>query len=270
MSEPRRLESARPDDAHDRDSQVEALLVDGLDRYFSGQFDDAIHVWTRVLFLDRSHARARAYIDRARTALAERQRRADELLQTSDDLLAQGRTQAARDLLREAVATSGDDERAAALRLRLERVERAHAAARVGGGRRIVDVRPLRRRHRPHPGVVAAAVTVAVFIGWSTLGPGRPAAQAWLGLGGGGDALVASSDPAKLPVLSIAEAALVRARFLYARGRLGEALQALDRVNIDSPFRAAADALRTEVQQLLLADAPGVSRIVDSAVVNRQ
>ena len=41
----------------------------------------AINVWTRALFFDRSHARARAYIDRARSALAERQREAEELLQ---------------------------------------------------------------------------------------------------------------------------------------------------------------------------------------------
>ena len=37
-------------------------------------YEQAIHVWTRVLFLDRGHARARAYIERARSALAERQR----------------------------------------------------------------------------------------------------------------------------------------------------------------------------------------------------
>jgi hypothetical protein len=30
----------------------------GLDHYFAAQYDFAIQVWTRVLFLDRSHARA--------------------------------------------------------------------------------------------------------------------------------------------------------------------------------------------------------------------
>ena len=134
MVDPRRLESEPAPEgraAADRESQTEALLVDGLDRYFNGRYEDAIHLWTRVLFLDRSHARARAYIDRARTAIAERQRRSDELLQASRDLLDQGQTAAARDLLTEAVARTGDDEHAAALREHLERVERLRAADRA-------------------------------------------------------------------------------------------------------------------------------------------
>ena len=82
MSEPQRADvSTRPDEAWERAGQADALLVEGLDRYFAGRYEDAIHIWTRVLFLDRSHARARAYIDRARSALSERQRRSDEMLQ---------------------------------------------------------------------------------------------------------------------------------------------------------------------------------------------
>jgi hypothetical protein len=46
----------------DRDARVEELLLGGLDHYFAGHYDLAINVWTRVLFLDRGHARARAYI----------------------------------------------------------------------------------------------------------------------------------------------------------------------------------------------------------------
>ena len=126
MPEPRRAEFLpAPDEYVTRDGQAEALLVDGLDRYFDGRYEDAIHLWTRVLFLDRAHSRARAYIDRARTALGERQRRAEEMLETSRDLLDRGQTAAARNVLAEVVAASGDDERAAALRLRLERIERA-------------------------------------------------------------------------------------------------------------------------------------------------
>src|SRR5437868_3948482 len=41
-------------------SRIEELLLAGLDHYFSGHHELAINVWTRVLFLDRSHARARA------------------------------------------------------------------------------------------------------------------------------------------------------------------------------------------------------------------
>ena len=108
--DPKRLELTPEPESVDRDSQIEALLVAGLDHYFARRHDEAIHVWTRVLFLDRTHARARAYIERARTALAERQRRAEELLATGHSLIDQGRTEAARDVLAEAVATTGDDD----------------------------------------------------------------------------------------------------------------------------------------------------------------
>ena len=99
MPEPDRLESPATD--VDRDRRAERLLIDGLDQYFAGNYDDAIHIWTRVLFLDRTHSRARAYIDRARTALAERQRRTEELLETSYQLLGEGQSGAARNLLDE-------------------------------------------------------------------------------------------------------------------------------------------------------------------------
>ena len=91
MPESRRLPLSDKDEAALRDGQIDALLDDGLDRYFGGRYEEAIHLWTRVLFLDRSHARARAYIDRARTTLAELQRRSDEMLQASRDLLEQVR-----------------------------------------------------------------------------------------------------------------------------------------------------------------------------------
>jgi hypothetical protein len=79
MPEPNRFESPAPPDPAGRDSRAETLLLEGLDQYFAGNYESAIHVWTRVLFLDRRHSRARAYIDRARTAVAERHRHADEL-----------------------------------------------------------------------------------------------------------------------------------------------------------------------------------------------
>src|SRR3954467_8042842 len=124
MAEIRRNEIADTGTDPDRDSRMESLLVEGLDRYFLGRHEEAVHIWTRVLFLDRAHPRAKAYIDRARTALAERQRRSDELLHASQSLLEQGNTLDARQLLTEAVAASGDDERAAALRMRLDRLDR--------------------------------------------------------------------------------------------------------------------------------------------------
>jgi thioredoxin-like negative regulator of GroEL len=249
MPESHRLPLGSVDEAAGRDSQIDALLEDGLDRYFNGRYEDAIHLWTRVLFLDRTHARARAYIDRARTALNEAQRRSDEMLQASRDLIDQGQADAARQLLMEAVAAGGDEPQAAALRARIERFERARALA---GDARLAPHAPAEsvpgwswRRTSPMliAGLLAAVVVVAAaVIAMVSLTGGAPAPAAPPVLVG-----------VRLPVLSSAEVAVVRARTLMARGRLSEAMAWLERVPSESPERAAADRLRVEIQQLLLA-----------------
>ena len=85
------------------ESRIEELLLAGLDHYFNGQHELAISVWTRVLFLDRTHARARAYIERARGAIAEGQREGEELLQTGAAAFKRGDADDARRLLTSAI-----------------------------------------------------------------------------------------------------------------------------------------------------------------------
>jgi tetratricopeptide (TPR) repeat protein len=260
------------DEAALRDQQIDALVDDGLDRYFAGRYEDAIHLWTRVLFLDRSHARARAYIERARTALAEIQRRSDELLQASRELLEQGETEAARRLLTEAVERSGDDVQASTLLVRLERVERVRAltgpfvtpepaaSTHSGGGRRIGPV-----MIGVFAGVIVAIGLTAFLIQWSnsTLETSRVDATAAPQPGG------IIPAPVRLPVLSSSEVALVRARTAAEHGRLSEALVSLDRVPSDSPDRPIADQLRIEYQQLLMASARSSSSTTLPEAVRR-
>ena len=260
MADPKRFESHATETA-DRDSRTEALLVEGLDRYFAGQYEEAIHIWTRVLFLDRNHARARAYIDRARTTLAERHRQSEEMLEASHDLLEQGRTEAARHLLTEAVAATGDDEKAAALRVKLERLERlegAHLRRRVSDCPNAgvpATPRPAGRWRGVSIGALLVA-TAAIAVLLVVLGT-RPSVSDWLGMRSPTEQLAVSPVTSKWPpALTSADVAFVRARNLYSRGRLAEALQALDRVDPDGPARLAADELRIEIQQLLLAGAP--------------
>ena len=252
MAESRRLQPYATPEVADRDSRAEALLVEGLDRYFSGNYEEAIHVWTRVLFLDRSHARARAYIDRARTALAEKQRQAEEMLQATSELLEQGRTVQARDLLSQAVAASGDDERASELRARLERIERAQGLSgrsREAAGARALPARSPRLRPVPKAVIGTACALGALLVAMAAFAP----MQDWSWFNAASQPLPAVARSAPQAVLSSSEAALVRARTLYTRGRLAEALQALERVDPDSTNRAEADRLRVEIQQILLA-----------------
>jgi tetratricopeptide (TPR) repeat protein len=260
MSEPRRLELLPGSEVADRDSRAEALLVEGLDRYFAGQYEDAIHIWTRVLFLDRSHARARAYIDRARTALAERQRRADELLHATGDLLAQGQTERARVLLTQAEAATGDDSHTAALRAQLERVERARSAVSARPALSGAALSPPKRRATISTlltsALVAASAAAVVLATVLVL-------QVAFGWGGSTPRLPETPRSAPLTVLSSADVAFVRARTLYARGRLAEALVALDRIDRQHPRRAEADKLRIEIQQILLGGAEGPAPSVE-------
>lgn len=266
MPESRRLPLSDDDEAALRDRQIDALLDDGLDRYFAARYEDAIHLWTRVLFLDRSHARARAYIDRARTTLAELQRRSDEMLQASRDLLEQGETDAARQLLTEAVAGSGDDVQAAALRVRLERLERVRALG-VQPGEGPLTPEPVAQWswHRSRwqgVGLGAAAVLAGVLVIVFALGGGDRQDQRLT-------AAAAAPAATRLPVLSSSEVALVRARTSFARGRLSAALRELDRVGAESTSRLAADQLRIEIQQLLLASARSSSATTPTEQIRR-
>ena len=89
----------------ERDVKVEQLLLAGLglDHYFASQYEQAINIWTRALFFDRNHARARAYIERARRAQAERQRESEELLHNGAVAYRRGDGREARRLLQTAL-----------------------------------------------------------------------------------------------------------------------------------------------------------------------
>ncbi len=263
MSDPLRRDAAPPGDAlPDRQVKVEELLVLGLDHYFAGEYEQAIHIWTRVLFVDRGHARARAYIERARGALAERQRASEELLHVGEEAFRTGDVDAARRLLTSAAEGAGPREEALALLGRLDRLEP------VGSDADVVTPAPPHRRarpgHRPRRGrivgpsrpaslllipLLAGLVAAVTYVGftWDTLGrfplfgSGRPPIQA------------ASPPPeTPVPVPSVSELALARGRLLLERGHLHESLQALDRVRPGDPLRPAADELRTTIQRALL------------------
>src|ERR1700674_1030445 len=107
MSDPLRTDPSRALEAAPepgRDAKIEQLLLIGLDHYFAAQYEQAINVWTRALFLDRNHARARAYIDRARSAMAERLRESEELLQSGVAALDRGDVGEARRLIHVAIS----------------------------------------------------------------------------------------------------------------------------------------------------------------------
>src|SRR5688500_19631558 len=111
MFEPLRTDPAdrAPLRESDRSARIEQLLLAGLDHYFEGQYEQAVNIWTRVAFLERGHGRARAYIERARGALAEQQRETEEFLHRGLEAFRTGDLANARELLTRAVADGGSE-----------------------------------------------------------------------------------------------------------------------------------------------------------------
>ncbi len=270
MSEPLQRESphAIPDELsdRDRDAKIEQLLLVGLDHYFSAQYEQAINVWTRALFLDRSHARARAYIERARSAVAERQRESEELLQTGLAAFSRGEGDEARRLLQAAIHHGAQPDEALAVLDRLSRLEqgplRPPGATRVDRSRLLPEVHD--RRAQPGWGLIAFVVAVTLvaaggfvfgtdMIDWRSL----VAHQAE----SGASTIQTTSLAAGLPIPLRAQTALDRARAFQAGGRLRDALSALDLIRPTDAQKPDADRLRAAIQKQLLsiASADGVS-----------
>lgn len=250
--------------ASGEDARIEQLLVTGLDHYFVGEFETAINLWTRVLFLDRQHNRARAYIERARSAQAERQRQTEALVHQGLDAFDRGDVDRARTLLSDAMARGAPHDLALGVLDRIDRLD-------VAGTRDLVPVparRPFSRRRRPAPSRSALDL------------PRRPRARYWaatvamvLALGGASwwawttsawpelwASRTAAAPPAAfpdtigpLPVPSASEIYLTRGQRLFDSGRLTDALAAFDRVPAGDPLRARADEMRAQVQRELLA-----------------
>jgi hypothetical protein len=261
MTDPLRSDAAAVQAAEgDRDVRVEELLLNGLNHYFAGQHDLAINVWTRVLFLDRGHARARAYIERARGAIAERQREGEELIHTGAEAFRRGEADAARRLLTSAVERGAGTEEALALLDRLDRLEAAGVQQESRTG--------LRDSRRSSTSDATAAGIDRSWMAWTAAGVVLGIAavavviatlwvrgDAWLPLGGptAGAAVRAGDEP--LPVPSTSDVWLARARTHYVRGRLGDALDALDAIRPGDPLSAQAGQLRASIQLQLLAAA---------------
>jgi hypothetical protein len=269
MTDPLRFETSAASaqlPERERDARVEELLLGGLDHYFAAHYDLAINVWTRVLFLDRGHARARAYIERARRAISEQQRYGEELVQTGAEAFQRGESEAARRLLTSAVEYGAGSDEAMALLARLDRLAAAgvqresrgepapvkaagHAEAGAGsaGGRSWIKW--------TLAGALIGAATVAVAIGavWTPQGASLPwLSRRSLGAAPANRAIVRPVEE-PVPVLSTADVWLARARAQKDRGHLRDALVALDSIRPGDKRSAEAEKLRGEIQAALLA-----------------
>ena len=257
-SGPRRSEAhVEPPD----EGRIEHLLVTGLDHYFAGEFEQAINLWTRVLFLDRSHDRARAYIDRARSAQAERQRISEALVQQGLDAFDKGEVVRARELLSDALDQGASHDVALGVLGRIDRLD-------VGQRTANPTVPPVRRRafntpaeeerEARHRGTLAlwwataAAIVLVGAISFVLVTPNGVGdwfpVQATVGA-----PVQLAPAPAPLPIPAPTEAYLAQARAMFASGKLRDALRALDRIPVGDALRADAERLRADIQREFLA-----------------
>jgi hypothetical protein len=239
----------------DRQSRIEELLLSGLDHYFAGKYESAIDIWTRVAFLERGHGRARAYIERARGAQAERQRECEEWLHDGVAAYQAGDVATARTLLTRALEEGGPTDVALAFLQRVNRLESAlDAPAVVGSDRRAPASRLPGTQTRWLPTIAVSAAIVAVIVGAAL-----PIAS-WIAELPMKTPLADAPRPEPLPVVRTSDMLLARARALYAQGKVRETLPLLDRIPRTDPARADADRLLAQVQREVLATVATAAR----------
>lgn len=260
MSDSRRPELLGPFEGSgpEHDAKTEDLLLTGLDHYFAGNYQQAINVWTRVPFLDRGHARARAYIDRARSALAEQQRESEEMMHSGVAAFNRGEIELARHLLTSAVDRGGPQELALPILARLNRLEAAMSAvesahrpipAQLVGDRTAVPPRPR------SVGRALWAILVVVLFGAGIVmmrGDDIDLSNLTLSPMSATRSGMASTSAERLPLPQPGEIALQRARRLFKTGHPTDALRALDVIRPTDALRLDADRLRAEIQRELL------------------
>ncbi|HKY20707.1 MAG TPA: hypothetical protein VJM31_05755 [Vicinamibacterales bacterium] len=264
MSDPLRIDPIKDhgspslDGDAERNAKIERLLLSGLDHYFAANYTQAIDVWTRALFLDRQHARARAYIERARSALAEDQRESEELLHNGVAAFERGEIEAARQMLTAAVQRGGAHEVALAFLTRIDRLSAAGSLAPAPAAVRrslpfSVNVAPVAHLGSRWTVVCLLLAVLAAsafgFASWDQMRAMIPL----LGTATTTDLAPVRTIQEPVIVPTSSETAIDRAQSLFASGRLYDALRAVDLVRPTDPLRADADKLKAAIQRELLA-----------------
>ncbi len=253
------------------------LLRQGDELYSQGLYHQAIHLWTRILFLDRGNREARLRIERAKETVAELERRLDVEVAEAQGLFDAGEIEAARERIRSVLATDGSRGEAKELAAAIESLDRRKDAtqevprdadalgAPVSAPARGVVIKVPKVARAASPGVGRPATSrfkMAAFLlgagllfalsafflseNWDALvSDGAFGQPAGLGAGVQGERL-----PASVPDLS--QLRYYNGERLFAQGRYREALSELRRVDRDSTVTAEARSLILRIEDRLL------------------
>lgn len=225
--------SSSPDDPA---VHIDQLLTAGLDDYFAGRYERAVQVWSRVFFLDRSNARARAYIERARGAIAERQRVAEAASAAAEadprrEWRGDGTTAEAR----------GGAEHTSVLVVNGALAARLAPATEAPVPASMPPVSAATRRARLAHGLLVAAAGVLLFVAGYTVAA-RDRLAEWV-------SGVANRRPTIPAEVRASGLALDDARRALSARRYDDARRALARIPPGDPLRPDADRLLAQLQR---------------------
>ncbi len=259
----------------DPESTIAQLLLSGLAHYVAGRCERAVDVWTRVLFLDRNHPKARAYIRRARATMAERLRESEALLHAGVEACDRGEAAEARALLTQAIQRGGTNDEVLAVLDRVERlgvvpaevagpeVRSRHRRARL---RRDAETVPAPRRSRASSWRLATLGLGLALVGLYVVGTRTPAGSHSDGRGAQSGTPTSTGVAAPLPVPSLPALAILEAEWLAQEGRLVEALGVLAAVGRGGGLHQEVEALRGRLQRRVLEESAlslgGTGRVV--------
>ena len=255
------------------DSGKTALLFEqGTELAQRGRLDEAVHVWTKILFLDRRNVAAKQAIEVAKSSIAERLRQLDEEVALSKADFDRGDRRSAQARLRSVVQSDPRHQEARLLLGSLEAKTRFESLVREAAAPPVVPAaappdRPAPNRPRGadgESGGEASAITMAAFV---------LVAIVLLAVGGGylyvsweslfldeGFPTRAGADTEPdgflVSIPTRAELSYYNGVRLFDKGRYREALGELRRVSAGSPQAEAARRLILRIEDRLLRDNP--------------
>jgi tetratricopeptide (TPR) repeat protein len=271
----------RQQQSPDASSRSSELFRQAEELFRSGHYHRAIHVWTRILFIDRGNSEAKLRIERAKEALAERQRSLDAEIAEATALFDGGEIDGARARVRSVLELDSGHGEASALAAAIDLLDRrseppfetprpagedqaAAAPEKTAPPKGVVFKVPKAQRARSPRGAraggsrleMAGFVSIAVLLfavsalylskNWEAIVSGGT-----LDRETGGAAAPLPDSPAATPP-DLSEIRFYNGERLFAQERYREALVELRRVERDSRLVAEARSLILRIEDRLL------------------
>ena len=250
----------------------DALMRQGEELFALGMFSQAIHVWTRILFLERGHVEAREAIERGKKAVAEQHRLLDLELAAATDLFERGESEQAAAKVRSVLSLDPRNHEGHQLAGRIHaaarRIETALGTAvparepspetKRGLLLRVSHASPRRDARMAHASplkmasfvlgaiLVFASGALYLHLNWESIVSDGAFSAGALSRG--------VSERAAVPLPATSDLYYFNGARLFAKGRYRDALDELSLVERDSAAAESARGLILRIEERLLRD----------------